>query len=99
MNIFEMHEFFLDYYRKEEGPGTPVVTPTIESVRPQGTVNNMTASTASNPQAKPFPMKKVLLTAGAIVLGYLLFEALIPKNNISYTFSERRRLARQRNSK
>ncbi len=94
-----MHEFFLDYYRKEEGPGTPVVTPTVESIKPQGAMDNMTVSAASNPQAKPFPLKKVLITAGTIVLGYLLFEALIPKNNTSYTFSERRRLARQRNSK
>ncbi len=95
MNMFEMHEFFLDYYRKEEGPGTPVVTPTVESVKPQGAVDNMSASAASNPQAKPFPLKKVLITAGTIYLGYILLVALIPKNDISHTFSERRRLARQ----
>ena len=94
-----MHEFFLDYYRKEEGPGTPVATTTVESVKPQGAMDNMTASAASNPQAKPFPLKKVLITAGSIVLVYLLIKALIPKNNTSYTFSKRRRLARQGASK
>ncbi len=97
--MFEMHDFLLDYYRKEEGPGTPVVTPTVEKIRPQGAVDNMTANTASNPKAKPLPIIDVLITAGTIVLGYLLFEALIKRNDTSYTFSERRRLARQRNSK
>ena len=97
--MFEMHEFFLDYYRKEEGPGTPVVIPTVESVKPQSAMDNMTAGAASNPQEKPFPVKKVLRTAGTLVLAYLLIDALIPKNDTSYTFSDRRRIVRQRNSK
>ena len=95
--MFEMYDSLNDYFMAGEGPGTPVI-PTVENVKPQGTVDKMTASTASNPQAKQFPIKKVLITAGTIVLGYLLFKALIQKNDTSYTFSERRRLARQRTS-
>ena len=93
-----MYDSLHDYFMAGEGPGT-LVTQTAESVKPQGPVDKIPASTASNSQAKPFPFKKVLITTGAIVLGYLLFEALIPRNNNSYTFSERRRLARQATSK
>ena len=94
-----MHEFFLDYYRKEEGSRPPVVTPAVESVKPQDAMDLMNASGASNPQERPFPVKKVLRTAGTLVLAYLLIDALIPKNDTSYTFSERRSIAWQRNSK
>lgn len=98
MNMFEMYDSLHEYFMEGEGPGIPVI-PTAESVKPQNTVNKMTASQASNPQAKPFPIKKVLITAGIIVSGYLLIEALIPKNNNTLTFWERRRLARKRASK
>ncbi len=98
MNMFEMYDSLNDYFIAGEGPGTPVI-PTVESVKPQVTVNKMTASMASNPHAKQFPIKKILITAGTIVLGYFLFKALIQRNDTSYTFSERRRLARQRTSR
>ena len=96
--MFEMYDSLHDYFMAGEVPGTPV-SPIVESVKPQGPVDKIPASTVSNSHAKPFPLKKVLKTASAIVLGYLLFEALIPRNNTSYTFSERRRLARQGASK